>query len=195
MPKSKAKQTVCIVGGGMSGAVAAIRLRSSLEDDIDVVVVDKRNNYTYVPLLFELLAKDLPDNICCPNYSSIFTSGITYIEGKVIDVDFEQNFVKLNDLQIHFDYLVLAVGAISTAQTSSKLRTFYTADDVKDLQIILSEIETRKRVAVVGGGFTGVELATTLRYNYKSKLDVMLIESQPTILSAGTNHNRRTSER
>jgi NADH dehydrogenase len=164
-----------IVGGGFGGLAAA---RSLGGEDVDVVLVDRRNHHLFQPLLYQVATAGLsPSNIAQPIRSILKRKrNVTTLMGEVVGVDRDTRTVKLADGSLPYDYLVLACGVRSHyfgrdewAQHAPGLKTITDALELRTRTLMAfeaaercsDELERRRLLTfvVVGAGPTGVEMA------------------------------------
>ncbi|MEM8812534.1 MAG: NAD(P)/FAD-dependent oxidoreductase [Pseudomonadota bacterium] len=233
----KRKTQIVVVGGGAGGLELVRKLGARFgRKDHDVVLIDKNLTHIWKPLLHEVAAGSLDANLDEVGYGGHANRwGYRYFNGEVGRIDREQRKVitkplidhKGNEIiaehAIRYDYLVLAVGAVSND---------FGIDGVKDNALFLESREQadmfRRRllnecfranhlheqgdeeaavsITIVGGGATGVELAAELvnaaerLKNYglevfdKSKLKVNLVEAGPRLLPALDEELSKTAE-
>ena len=205
------KKHVVIVGGGFAGLNAAKRLAG--RPDIDVTLIDRRNNHLFQPLLYQVAMAGLsPADIAAPIRSILSRyDNIRVIKSEVTQVDAENNKVLTSEEDLHYDYLLLACGAMHSyfgheewEEHAPGLKTIEQATEIR--RRVLSAFETaevtesadeRRKLltfVVVGGGPTGVELAGAIgemsRFtlakdfrNIDAKLSrIILVEAGPRIL-------------
>ena len=205
------KKHVVIVGGGFAGLNAAKRLAG--RPDIDVTLIDRRNHHLFQPLLYQVAMAGLsPADIAAPIRSILSRyDNIRVIKSEVTQVDAENNKVLTSEEDLHYDYLLLACGAMHSyfgheewEEHAPGLKTIEQATEIR--RRVLSAFETaevtesadeRRKLltfVVVGGGPTGVELAGAIgemsRFtlakdfrNIDAKLSrIILVEAGPRIL-------------
>ncbi len=101
-------------------------------------------------------------------------------------LDLRAREVVTNQTRIGFDALVIATGAASRQLPGTDglrgVSTLRTLDDARDVR---AAMDAGARVAVVGAGFIGSEVASAAR---RRGLAVTLIEAQPTPLSRSVGH-------
>ncbi len=110
-PFRSGRPRVVIVGGGFAGIHAANGLARL---PVDVTVVDRRNHYTFQPLLYQVaLAVLSPADIAQPIRSILRKHKNTQVlMDEVVAIDQAARQVTLaSGTQLPFDYLVLATGA------------------------------------------------------------------------------------
>ena len=178
--QSKNEQATVIVGGGFVGLFAALHLRHK-NYDRPVTVIDANPNFVFKPLMYEYLSGEMGDVEIMPRFGKLFQgSDITFVQGKVTNVDLNEKQVKLESgLEYNYENLVLSVGSTQAyfgtkgAEEHSfpmrdKEDTQRLQDHLRDcLQKALQTEDDEKRqqlltVAIVGAGHSGIEMSTTL---------------------------------
>ena len=169
---------VVIVGAGFGGLRVARGLRGR---PVDVLLLDRRNYHTFVPLLYQVATAGLePEEIAQPVRSIVRGApNVRFRMADVRGVDFGRRAVLAGDEEIAYDYLVLAAGSATNyfgqddiARASLALRDLTDATELRNHVLaqfehaVLEHDDDRRRahmaVVVVGGGPTGVELAGAL---------------------------------
>lgn len=213
--KELGKKIIVVLGGGFAGLNTAKRLAN--ERDVFVILIDKRNHHLFQPLLYQVATAGLsPGDIAVPIRSQF--ANIPNVEvhwGEVTAVDLKERVIRssASDLEIEYDYLVLACGAQHSyfghpewEEFAPGLKTLEQALEIR--RRILSafenaenEVDPEKQKAllnfvVVGGGPTGVELAgaiadisrTVLVNDFRridpSQAKVILVEMSPRLLAS-----------
>ncbi len=106
-----AQQTVVILGGGVGGQVAATRLKQRLGARARVVIIERSASFTFSPsLLWLMVGQRRPESIT-KDFSTITGRGIEVVHATVTSIDTERSEVLTADTAIHYDYLVIALGA------------------------------------------------------------------------------------
>src|SRR5580692_13037222 len=98
-------------GGGFGGLKVAKGLEKT---KLDILLVDKTNHHLFQPLLYEVATAALsPGEIATPIREVLrHQQNTSVIMGDVVAIDKKAKQLQLlNGEKIHFDYLVLAVGA------------------------------------------------------------------------------------
>ncbi len=157
---------VVIVGGGFAGLFALRRL--ARRRDVEVVLVDRRGEHHFNPLLPDLISRDIPpDCLRLGLANEARLRGARFARGEVERVDLSAGGVRLADgRRIGYDVLLLASGAETNFYGQDALRaSCLTIDGVEGALAIRAAIEREPDAPalVVGGGYTGVEVATHIR--------------------------------
>jgi len=206
------KSHVVIIGAGFGGLEAAKKLACK---DVRVTVIDRTNYHLFQPLLYQVATAALsPADIAAPIRAILSKCrNVEVILAEVESVDVDAKKVKTVDLQIDYDYLILATGArhsyfghgeweklapgLKSLEDAVELRrrilmAFEYAEKIND--------EKARRAAmnfvIIGGGPTGVELAGAIaeisrhtlardfRHINPSEARVILIEGDSRLLAA-----------
>ncbi|ASY59772.1 FAD-dependent oxidoreductase [Sinorhizobium sp. CCBAU 05631] len=177
---------IVIVGAGECGARAAFALREKgFEGEITLIGAEPHLPYERPPL-----SKDGLDGAEPPKYVAGLEryeeARITVVTGVAVEaIDRRRKAVRLEGGRaIDYDRLLLATGARPRALpgmsgNAERIRMLRTHADA--LAIRRALVPGRK-LAIIGGGFIGLELAATAR---KLGADVVLIEGLPRVLSRG----------
>ncbi len=197
---------ICILGGGFGGLYTALRLSQLPWEPLqkpEIVLVDQRDRFVFLPLLYELLTGELQTWEVAPPFSELLaTTGIQFRQTAVTGIDPEAQRVYLADEQVlPYDRLVLALGGETPLTmapgTAEHAIAFRSIDDAYRLQERLRVLEAspadRIRVAVVGGGYSGVELACKLADRLGDRGRVRLVELSDQILRTSPEYNRETA--
>ena len=172
--------TIIIVGGGLAGAKAAEALRANdFDGDIVLIAEEKHLPYERPPLSKEFLAgkKSLGD-FTVHDSAWYSDSNIDLRLGTVAAaVDRSARVVTLSDdSTVRFDKLLLATGSRSRRPPipgSDAVGVHYlrTVDDAVELDSALRE---GSALAIVGGGWIGLEVAASAR---SRGVDVTVVET------------------
>ena len=169
---------VVVIGGGFGGLLA---VRSLKRAPVKITLIDRRNYHTFQPLLYQVATAGLsPGEIAAPiRWILRGQHNVEVLLGEVQDFDLTRKVVKLPDLEIPYDYLIIATGAshayfghddwepfapgLKTIEDAIEIRRrVFLAFELAERQVQQGESQTPLNFVVVGGGPTGVELAGTL---------------------------------
>lgn len=197
---------ICILGGGFGGLHTALRLSQLPWEPLqkpEIVLVDQRDRFVFLPLLYELLTGELQTWEVAPPFSELLANtGIQFRQTAVTGIDAAAQRVDLADGQgLSYDRLVLALGgetpltmAPGTAEYAIAFRSLNDAYRLQErLRILEASPADRIRVAVVGGGYSGVELACKLADRLGDRGRVRLVELSDQLLRTSPEHNREAA--
>ncbi|OBF92616.1 pyridine nucleotide-disulfide oxidoreductase [Mycobacterium sp. 852002-51163_SCH5372311] len=197
MPGRQLRQIV-VVGGGVAGTRAAETLRlEGYDGELTIVGAERHAPYHRPPLSKKLLTGQV--HRAGVDLAPQFEFEARVLRGaSAIKLDMSARTVHLRDenqdLSVDFDGLVIASGAVPREWPGGPvpdgvlmLRT------VDDCLAIRERLDSRPRVAVVGGGFIGAEVAASCR---SLGLDVVLIEKAagPLLTALGKEMAARWAE-
>ena len=164
-----------IVGASLAGHRAAQAARGAgFEGDLTVVGEEDHPPYTRPPLSKELLAGEHDvDRVHfpCDKFEAQWRLGVSAVR-----LDRGRGRVVLSDGdELAYDRLIVATGsrARSWPGSGAELEGVHTLRSLDDALALRAEFDRRPRVAIVGAGFIGCEVAQTAR---KQGLDVTLID-------------------
>ena len=173
---------VVVIGAGHAGGtLAALLRREGFEGQITLIGSEVHSPYHRPPL-----SKSFDrENVKWLHEPSFYDSqGITTIFGDtVVSIDRDQHQVQLaSGSQVDYDFLVLATGAEprrlnlpgEDLEGISVLRSLDDAERLKEV------INSGKSLAIVGGGYIGLEVAAAAR---ERGVDVTVIEREDRILA------------
>lgn len=199
---------IVILGGGFGGLYTALRLSQLPWESAqkpEIVLIDQSDRFLFSPLLYELLTGELQSWEIAPPFVELLQgTGIRFYQAVVSGIDIEQQRVNLQDgPAISYDRLVLALGGETPLDfvpgAISYAYPFRTINDVYRLEErlrILEASEAEKiRVAIVGGGYSGVELACKLADRLGNRGRFRLIEISDQILRTSPEFNRQAAKK
>ena len=200
-------QHICILGGGFGGLYTALRLSQlpwNQQTPPTITLVDHRDRFLFAPLLYELVTEELQTWEIAPPFEELLAStSIQFRQAEVTGVDLDQRQVYLSQGNpLSYDRLVLALGgdtpmdmAPGVADHALSFRTLQDAYQLKERLRLLEAAEAEKiRVAVVGGGYSGVELACKLAERLGERGRVRLVERTDMILRTSPEYNRQAAQ-
>ncbi len=177
-----------IVGGGMAGARAIVSLRShGWTGAITLVSEETLLPYDRPPLSKAkamLTEEQEPQPALLLDESMIASLGAILVRGaRAVGIDRKARAVVLADGRaISYDKLLIATGAKPRQLRIEGGELAYTLRDFADGDHLRRQLRASRRVAIIGGGFIGLEVASSAR---KLGCEVSLIEAQPRILMRG----------
>ena len=174
---------IVIVGASLAGLRAAQAIRRSGHDgEVVVIGAERREPYTRPPLSKELLAgaQEPEDTVLARRDADVdWRLGIS-----ATGLDPHRHEVTLDGGEVlRYDRLVIATGARARPWPGvpMELEGLYTLRDLDDALALRSALAQRPRLAVVGAGFLGCEVAATAR---TLGLEVTLIDVERQPMSA-----------
>lgn len=199
---------ICILGGGFGGLYTALRLSQlpwETSSKPEIILVDQSDRFIFSPLLYELLTGELQTWEIAPPYQELLQgTGVRFHQAVVSGIDIDKQLVQLQDSSgISYDRLVLALGGETpldlvpgATEYAHPFRSIMDVYSLEERLRILEESNTEKiRVAIVGAGYCGVELACKLADRIGEKGRFRLIEISDQILRTSPEFNRQAAKK
>jgi NADH:ubiquinone reductase (non-electrogenic) len=199
---------ICILGGGFGGLYTALRLSQLPWESTqkpEIVLVDQSDRFLFSPLLYELLTSELQTWEIAPPFEELLQgTGVRFYQGVVSGIDIDQQRVNIDEgPQIPYDRLVLALGGETPLDlvpgATDYAYTFRTISDAYRLEErlrFLEESDAEKiRVAIIGAGYSGVELACKLADRLGERGRFRIVEIADQILRTSPEFNREAAKK
>ncbi|MEH2252220.1 NAD(P)/FAD-dependent oxidoreductase [Nostoc sp.] len=199
---------ICILGGGFGGLYTALRLSQLPWESTqkpEIVLVDQSDRFLFSPLLYELLTGELQTWEIAPPFEELLQgTGVRFYQGVVSGIDIDQQRVNLDEgPEISYDRLVLALGGETPLDlvpgATAYAYTFRTISDAYRLEERLRFLEEsdadKIRVAIVGAGYSGVELACKLADRLGERGRFRIVEIADQILRTSPEFNREAAKK
>ncbi len=196
---------VVILGGGFAGRNAALAL-SGIAKSNDVVLIDRYPFSTMLPSLPDYAGGRLQKNLITGKLRHLLPRHIAFLHTEVNGIDLEKNRLTTTGGVIKYDRLIIACGSkTATYGFSPEGGTMFTLDSLPSAQrirnafpVYLATAQNIPITVVAGGGYTGLELACSLkRASSIHGVDcrVMVVEMMPRILPFLSSREREYVER
>lgn len=145
-------KTVLVLGGGIGGIVAAMRLRQLLQSVHRVILVEKETHHVFAPsFLWLMLGQRDAAEISRP-LAALQKRGIELIQGTIEHIDPAARRVRVNGADLVGDYMIVALGAELAPETVPGLaeagHNFYTLAGAESLRAALPKL-SKGRIAVL----------------------------------------------
>jgi NADH dehydrogenase len=181
-PYNEFEKKVLVLGGGFGGYTAATDLCKMVEDrdDVGVLVIARDNFFTFWPMVPGIVSSDIDArNVAQPLRRSLITSGASFRRAKVTSVDSERKIVKAEGgIEFPYDQLIISLGGMpnffgipGVAEYSMTMRGVEDAERVRnrvierfeEVSLMRDEVpDSKLTFVVIGGGATGVEVASEI---------------------------------
>jgi NADH dehydrogenase len=173
-------ERIVIVGGGFAGVTLAQRLERSLPAQTEIIVLSVDNHLVFTPMLPEVVGRTIsPLHVVVAGRQ--LTRRTKWLEARVSRIDLEKNeahYLRRDGTaaSMRYTHLALACGAAANlAEIPGLVSRGYALKTVMDAIVMGNDVignfeaattesdaEERQRlltVVVIGGGFSGVEIA------------------------------------
>ena len=186
---------VLVVGGGFAGYKAAETLCKLTRDrdDVGVMVISRENYFTFWPMLASVISSDVQtQNVAQPLRRALIRLGASFRRAELDGADPEKRMVTAGGMEFPYEHLVLALGAepayfgipgveehcISIRGIDAGERICNRVIERYEETTLEGEVsESRLTFVVIGGGATGVEVASELH----SLVHDLLVPDYPNI--------------
>jgi NADH dehydrogenase len=197
---------IVIVGGGFGGLYTALRLiQLDWTQQPVITIIDKNDRFVFSPLLYELISGEVQTWEIAPHYADLLANTpIKYIQDTVTDIDVDQQEVTLtNHPTVPYDRLVIALGGKTptdlvsgAAEYAIPFRSLENAYQLKEkLRQLENSDKESIRVVIVGGGYSGVELALKIADRLGNRGKIRIIDRGSDILSNSPEFNQKTAKK
>jgi NADH dehydrogenase len=187
---------VLVVGGGFAGYNAAETLcRLTVgRDDVGVMVISRENYFTFWPMLASVISSDVQThNVAQPLRRALIRLGASFRRAALDGVDPERQLVTAGGREFPYEHLVLALGAEpayfgipGVEEHCISIRGIDAGEQICNRVIERYEEtsleggdvpDSKLTFVIIGGGATGVEVASELH----SLIHDLLVPDYPNI--------------
>ncbi|KGF89332.1 MULTISPECIES: NAD(P)/FAD-dependent oxidoreductase [Prochlorococcus] len=197
------QKPIVIVGAGFAGMTFALNLKN-LNPSLPILVVDSESNFIFKPLMYEVLSKEIRMWEATPKFANIFSdAGITFLKNCLTKISFQENILQFSDeLKLSYQYLIICTGSIPNSFSIKGVdENCYFFNDFQDLNKLKSFLKKsqktsfHKKLFIVGGGPSGIELACKIKDIFQDQFEINLIEKSNEILNKNKIFNREQAEK
>lgn len=208
-------KNVLILGGGFGGLTAVSFFRKHIKSGkVSVTLIDRNNYSLFTPMLAEVVSGNVkPENIVFPLREICVKNLVHFVKDEVKKVDPETRKVICENGEYSYDYLIVATGSrtnfrgnLSAMKNAFEFKNITDAIHIKYLVIdslekasTMDDPEEKRKLlsfSIIGGGITGVELASEMNDYIRAKIkkeyntvkpdeyDITIFEYAKTVLPA-----------
>lgn len=176
-------KNIVVIGGSFAGTELVSQLAESLPTGYKVVWIEKHSHFNYIfnfPrysvlmgheqkafIPYDFIAKNAPLGI------------INRIQEEAVEITENQVLLK-SGKKIEFACIAIATG--STQPSPANVSSTKRSDACRELQQTQRTIEKSQKIAIIGGGAVGVQLASDIKDFYPAK-EVSLIHSRGQLMN------------
>lgn len=188
---------IVIIGGGFGGLFTALDVAGAGE----VTLISTEDHFLFAPMLYEYLSGEVEAWHIAPHYTELIEEQIRFIQGGVAEVDLQAREVTVEGhaRPLSYDVLVLAVGGVTNywnipgaEEYALPFRKLADADALRQRMIEAldrvppdlapQDVQRALTFAVVGGGASGVELATKMGDLLRDAFERRALRGQPRVM-------------
>lgn len=168
---------VLIVWASFAGLSSYLVLRKRLWNTVKITLVDMENKFTYTPWLHETLLDT--DHLQSLQFWLKAVYWDDFIQARVNRIWADHICTLCNWEQIHFDYAIIATWSRTNYFGKEDFESHcYSLRHPWDVAVLNTALEKSKDIVVIGGGVTGVEIASVLSERISKKQKVTLVHSR-----------------
>jgi len=161
------KKKILILGGGQSALYASREIRRNDEEaSITILGEEKQLPYERPPLSKDyLLNKKNEEDLVFNNSKVLDDKKIFYINTNIEKVDFNtKTLVSNNKKEYSYDTLLICTGSENNKlKLDNNLEDeIYYLRNLEEAKMIKKKIENKNNIVIIGGGFIGLEIASSL---------------------------------
>ena len=213
-PYSEFEKKVLVVGGGFGGYTVATDVCKLTRgrDDVGVLVLARENYFTFWPMVPGIVSSDIDArNVAQPLRRALILAGASFRRATIVGIDAERKVaIAEGGIEFPYDQLIISLGGMpnffgipGVEEHSMTMRGVEDAERVRnrvierfeEVSLIREEVpDSKLTFVVIGGGATGVEVASeihtlvheNLAPDYPNidpyRVRIYLIEALPNIL-------------
>ena len=164
-----------IAGGGFAGISALRRLKKHkrvLKRGFKLMLLDSKPYSEFLPMLPDVVGGWMRPELLRYDLASLAEKqGAEFIRTGITSLDSANRIIKTGAGDIPYEYAVLATGSMTNFYGSADLQnSCMKLDNIDDAELINRSILEKAgkagelNIIVVGGGYTGIEIATNINY-------------------------------
>lgn len=161
---------ILILGGGFAGLWAAIMARRTAVDeqqDISITLVSRDDQLTLRPRLYE----PDPQRFRVPMLPILSAIDVDFIEAEVTSIDTNESHLTVadNDDRVAYKRMIFAAGSVLNTSNIPDVEKTFNLDSWSAAMAFDSHLKNAMPnldspvIAIIGAGFTGIEIAMELR--------------------------------
>ncbi|MGE0766638.1 MAG: NAD(P)/FAD-dependent oxidoreductase [Hyphomicrobiaceae bacterium] len=177
-----------IIGAGFAGMYAALSaarlrdIRGVSPEELEIALVSPEPTLVVRPRLYE----PKPETMIAPLLDVLKSIDVLYVQGRAETIDTQSSAVEIVDAsgahkRLSYDRLVLATGSrLARPEILGLAEHSFSVDNLDDAIALDRHLhslahqpasQARDTIVVVGGGFTGIEVATEMPSRLRSVFD------------------------
>ena len=179
---------VVVLGGGYGGMNALHELlHHDLPKDVEIVVIDRNPYHSLKTEFYALTAGTKSDKEVRIDFPK--DDRVSYEYGEVIEINTDEELIRLKgrDNTISYDYLIIGLGCEDNYHgVQGALEYTESVQSIQRARLAshkVNNLPAYGKVAVVGAGLSGIEVASEIRES-RPDLNICLLDRGASVLSA-----------
>lgn len=200
------KKNIVIAGGGFAGceALRVLGKRSRVwSGEYRITLIDEKRNAEFLPMLPDILSGRISERALQRDLGNLCGRwGAEFLNARMESFDLDERTVNLaGGDTVKYDKLIIATGAevnfFGNELLRKNCRKLYSCEDATELKdALLTSMERNGslKVLIVGGGYTGVEIASNISLLARKEdvpAEITLLEASEDILGMTPGWVRR----
>ncbi|MBF0385009.1 MAG: FAD-dependent oxidoreductase [Candidatus Omnitrophica bacterium] len=184
------RNKIIIIGGGFSGTAALKALRR-YGSELNIVLIDKKKDFEFLPLLPNVISSRLSEKSLAIDLKSFCKRyGAEFVNDEAVSIDFVLKRVVTKNAIFSYDYLIVASGATNNFYGNKDARQLaFKLYSISDAILLRDTVQSGKHdnFVIIGGGYTGIEIATNIWRNLKKtgrEKNIYIVERSSKLLSS-----------
>jgi len=186
-------KTILILGGGVGGIVAANNLRSHLDSNHKIILIEKNKVHTFAPSYLWLMTGDRSEEQIRTPIDSLLKKDIEFVNSIVAKINPVEQTIETDEKKYRYDFLIIALGAELVLQKvdgwDENIQTFYTFEGAIKLNESLKYFPGGRVALVIcslpykcpGAPYEGAMLISDYfkKKGLKNKVEIHLFTPEP----------------
>lgn len=177
--------TIVILGGGYGGLTAIVRLLEDLPDHVKLILIDRMPFQGLKTEYYALAAGSVAETDIRVHFPQDPRLELVYGEVTGIELESKSVFIQDHD-PIQYDTLVIGLGCIDKYHgipgADLHTQSIQSLPAVRQTYQAINNIAPYGQVTIVGGGLSGVELASELR-EARADLNIRILDRGENVLT------------
>ena len=150
---------IAIIGGGTAGTTTAFFLRK-IDKDVNITIVESSNFTQFSPCSLPYYLNDEISDLYFFKEKDYKANNINLLlKTSVSSIDRKKKIISTSNGELNYDVLVIATGSTSFVPEGISGIALKNPDDINEIS---KKCKKGRKVAIIGGGYIGVELAYVL---------------------------------
>ncbi len=176
------------MGGGYGGMeILQELLDNGIPSDLHITVVDRNPYHSLKTEFYAIAAGTSADKEVRINFPEHNQVDYVYGEIEKIDTENEQIIIQDSEKDVNYDYLVIGLGCEDNYHGIEGAKEFthsvQTLSKARRAGLSIGDLKAYGKVAVVGAGLSGIEVASEIRES-RPDLNIRLLDRGASVLSA-----------